>query len=175
MQSNKGHCKQARNLSTRAYAFANKKAEETGWFEKSFPEEDLPILEFVYRRTQELYERFGRGWHPGFSETEVAEKIGLKRNRARRPLNRLIGLLGLFRDPYRGFDVEPGDYGKAIPTPFWFVPQYREALIKELLFGPENTEHPNQMWLFPEAQVRRRRDYQIGMSTQKAHPQQLFI
>jgi len=140
---------------------AVEQAKKTGWFEKTIEDRDLDVLRSLYLRTQELYDRFGRGWYPGFTETEAADLVGWSRMETRISLDRLVGLLGIFHENHVVDSDNEHWIFKTVATPYWFVPRYREELVRELLFGSDIVDNPNQLWLFPKMIPRRRKDYNI--------------
>lgn len=110
---------------------AVEEAQQTGWFSKYFPEEDIHVLNLLYQRTQELYNLYGYGWSPEFTVTEVMKKTGLKKLEARESLDKLIGTIGFFSEGHMKFPEKGGTV--TIATPYWFIPKHRTALIEELL------------------------------------------
>lgn len=105
----------------------------THWFSKTMLEDDLPILEYIYRKTIDLNARYCSNWPVYFSLGELSGRILLSKQQARRRLSRLTGLLTKCVELYDHQDTERPLLKRTAYRPFWFLATNRRAFVKCIL------------------------------------------
>ena len=99
----------------------------SGIFSKEFPEDDLEILETIYKRNGELRKIGIKRRHPLFYTTEIAKLSGREYKDTVKSMLNLIGLLGLC------YNDASDKKGQPYLERRFIVPRAREELIDSLL------------------------------------------
>ncbi|MCK4497002.1 MAG: hypothetical protein KAU24_02340 [Candidatus Aenigmarchaeota archaeon] len=88
--------------------------------------EDIPVLKAVYKRDKELKSRYGCTWNPRFYPTEVARRSHTTKGKARKSLDRLVGVLArTSRRYWKDVTIDDAREVIMIYRPQWFLPTAR--------------------------------------------------
>ena len=90
---------------------------------RKFNPSSLPILEYIFKRTQELDEKISKRRLPEFYNTELARVTGFSKEKVRQAVSDLLGILGEIINP-----INNQRYKRKV-----ILPPCRKELAQELL------------------------------------------
>lgn len=102
-----------------------------GVFRKTIDSESLPVLSAIHNRTIELREKYGWNFYPRFTIKEVSERTGLSKQKTKKCIQDLVGILATVMEPCM-ITTRKGDIRSSVQYK-WFIPQSRNNLVWELM------------------------------------------
>lgn len=94
-------------------------------FESSISSNSLQVLKYIFEKTTQLRNKYGKGWFPFITDTEIQRKVGISKTQARQSTKDLVGVISEVLNPI--------GWGKYRYHRLTFLPSCRQELAEEIL------------------------------------------